>query len=154
MEAEARGQYEILAKKGEGLKQIIEACGSADKAYQLLMLEHLDKLAETSALAISNIKFDKIVVWEGGGANGNGHGNGHSSAASFVQNMARMMPPIMQVVKDIGGVELPGFLGKTTEDPLPEPIAARTEPVQVTPTPPTNGGAAADKARKPSTPAS
>ena len=29
LEAEARGQYEILAKKGEGLKQIIEACGGA-----------------------------------------------------------------------------------------------------------------------------
>lgn len=155
LEAEARGQYEILAKKGEGLKQIIQACGSADKAYQLLMLEHLDKLAETSALAISNIKFDKIVVWEGAGAtNGNGHGNG-SAAAGFVQNMARMMPPIMQVVKDIGGVELPGFLGKTAAEdaPLPEPIAARTEPVQVTATPPTNGGALADKPRKPSAPA-
>ena len=49
LEAEARGQYEILAKKGEGLKQIIEACGGAQQAFQLLMLEHLDKLAETSA---------------------------------------------------------------------------------------------------------
>ena len=27
LEAEARGQYEILAKKGEGLKEIIQACG-------------------------------------------------------------------------------------------------------------------------------
>ena len=31
------------------------------------MLEHLDALAEASAKAISNIKFDKVVVWEGGG---------------------------------------------------------------------------------------
>ena len=30
-------------------------------AYRLLMLEHVDKLAEMSALAISNIKFDKII---------------------------------------------------------------------------------------------
>ena len=67
LEAEARGQYEILAKKGEGLKQIVEACGGAKQAFQLMMLEHLDKLAETSAKAISNIKFDKIVVWENGG---------------------------------------------------------------------------------------
>src|SRR5439155_20879618 len=70
MEAEARGQYEILARKGEGLKTIIEACGSAQAAFQLLMLEHMDALAEASAKAISNIKFDKVVVWEGGGANG------------------------------------------------------------------------------------
>ena len=67
LEAEARGQYEILAKKGEGLKQIVEACGGAQQAFQLMMLEHLDKLAETSAKAISNIKFDKIIVWENGG---------------------------------------------------------------------------------------
>ena len=29
LEAQARGEYEMLAKKGEGLKAIIEACGGA-----------------------------------------------------------------------------------------------------------------------------
>src|SRR5437773_9899342 len=71
LDAEARGQYEILAKKGEGLRKIIEACGGATQAFQLLMLEHLDTLAQTAAQAISNIKFDKVIVWENGG-NGNG----------------------------------------------------------------------------------
>ncbi len=106
LEAEARGQYEILAKKGEGLKQIIQACGGAKEAFQLLMLEHLDKLAETSAQAISNIKFDKVIVWENGGA------NGKSNTASFLHNMASTMPPMMQVLRDIGGVELPEALIK------------------------------------------
>jgi flotillin len=46
LEAEARGQYEILAKKGEGLKQIVESCGGANQAFQMLMLEHLDKLRQ------------------------------------------------------------------------------------------------------------
>ena len=55
LEAEAKGQYEILAKKGEGLKQIIEACGGAPQAFQLLMLEHLDNLAQTAATAIVTI---------------------------------------------------------------------------------------------------
>ena len=67
LEAEARGQYEILAKKGEGLQRIIDACGGAKQAFQMLMLEHFDNLAEASAKAISNIKFDKVVVWEGNG---------------------------------------------------------------------------------------
>jgi flotillin len=107
LEAEARGQYEILAKKGDGLKRIIEACGGAQQAFQLLMLEHLDTLAEKSAQAISNIKFDKVVVWENGG--GNGHG---SQTSQFLQNLARVMPPMLQVMKDIGGVELPEFLAK------------------------------------------
>ena len=106
LEAEARGQFEILAKKGEGLKQIVAACGGAKEAFQLLMLEHLDTLAETSAKAIANIKFDKVVVWENGG------GNGRGNTADFLQSMARTMPPMMQVLRDIGGVELPESLVK------------------------------------------
>jgi flotillin len=112
LEAEARGQYEILAKKGEGLKRIIDACGGSQQAFQLLMLEHLDCLAQTAAQAISNIKFDKVIVWEGGGANG----NGTSNTANFLQNLARTMPPMMQILKDIGGVELPDFIAKLTPE--------------------------------------
>jgi flotillin len=107
LEAEARGQYEILAKKGQALKEIVSACGGAKEAFQLLMVEHLDTLAETSAKAISNIKFDKVVVWEGG--NGGG-------TANFLQSMAHTLPPMMQVIREIGGVELPGFLAKPAGD--------------------------------------
>ncbi|MBI3840118.1 MAG: flotillin family protein [Planctomycetia bacterium] len=110
LDAEARGQYEILAKKGEGLKQIIAACGGAKEAFQLLMLEHLDTLAEASAKAISNIKFEKVVVWENGGQ------NGKSNTASFLHNMASTMPPMMQVLRDIAGVELPEALIKLGTD--------------------------------------
>jgi flotillin len=104
------------------LQRIIEACGGANQAYQLLMLEHLDHIAETASQAISNIKFDKVVVWEGNGK------DGASSTAGFLQSMARTLPPMMQVVKDIGGVELPGFFGKMTTDAKPAapvaPVAA------------------------------
>ncbi len=106
LEAEARGEFEILRKKGEGLKQIVEACGGTKEAFQMMMLEHLDKLAETSAQAISNIKFDKVVVWEGG------NGNGSSNTADFLKGMARSLPPMMQVLKDIGGVEFADSLIK------------------------------------------
>jgi flotillin len=106
LEAEARGHYEILAKKGEGLKQIVEACGGAKEAFQLMMLEHLDTLAETSAKAISNIKFDKIVVWENGGS------NGRSSTADFLHKMSGTLPPMLQVMRDIGGVEIPEALAR------------------------------------------
>lgn len=106
LEAEARGQYEILAKKGDGLKQIVEACGGAKEAFQLMMLEHLDNLAESSAKAISNIKFDKVVVWENGGQ------NGRSSTGDFLHKMAGTLPPMMQVMRDIGGVEIPESLAK------------------------------------------
>ncbi len=110
LDAEARGQYEILAKKGEGLKRIIEACGGAQQAFQLLMLEHLDHLAQTAAQAIANIKFDKVVVWE------NANGNGTTNTANFLQGMARSMPPMMQVMKDIGGIEIPEFIARFTNE--------------------------------------
>ncbi|RIK78811.1 MAG: flotillin family protein [Planctomycetota bacterium] len=107
LEAEARGHYEILAKKGEGLKQIVEACGGAKEAFQLMMLEHLEHLADASAKAISNIKFDKIVVWENGGS-----ANGRSNTADFLHKMAGTLPPMMQVMRDIGGVDIPESLAK------------------------------------------
>ena len=109
-EAEARGQYEMLAKKGEGLRRIIEACGGSQQAFQMMMLEHIDNLAAASAQAISNIKFDKVVVWDGGG---NGAG---SNTSKFLQDMARTLPPMMQVMKDIGGVEMPDYIAKLHSD--------------------------------------
>src|SRR5262249_9200352 len=111
LEAEAKGQFEILARKGEGLQRIIEACGGSQQAFQLLMLDHLDNLAQTAALAISSIKFDKVIVWENGGANGNG-----TNTAHFLQSLARTMPPMMQIMKDIGGVELPDYIARLTPD--------------------------------------
>jgi flotillin len=110
LDAEARGQYEILSKKAEAMKELVEAAGGAKEAFQLLMIEHLDTLAETSAKAISNIKFDKVVVWDGGG------GNGKAGASGFLQSMAHTLPPMMQVLRDIAGVELPNYMPQMTAD--------------------------------------
>ena len=104
LDAEARGQFEILAKKGDGLRRIIDSCGGSKEAFQILMLEHLDYLADTSAKAISNIKFDKVVVWENGGK------NGRTNTADFLTGMAKTLPPMMEVMRDIGGVKLPESL--------------------------------------------
>ncbi|MDP6467636.1 MAG: SPFH domain-containing protein [Pirellulaceae bacterium] len=114
LDAEARGNYEILAKKGEGLERIVQACGGSQEAFQMMMLEHLDNLAEASSRAISNIKFDKVVVWENGGK------DGRSNTADFLSGMARTMPPMMQVMKDIGGIELPEALIRFAGDTAPD----------------------------------
>ncbi|HEU0302108.1 MAG TPA: SPFH domain-containing protein [Longimicrobium sp.] len=130
LEAEARGQYEILAKKADGLRQIVDAAGGSREAFQLLMLEHVDNLAETAALAISNIKMDKVVVWDSG--------NG-ASTSSFIQGLAGSLPPMMDVLKNIGGLELPPMFGKLAEDgagtggapdlvPIEKIVAAAPEP--------------------------
>ena len=109
LEAEARGQYEIMARKAEAMKELVSAAGGAKEAFQLLMVEHLDTLAETSAKAISNIKFDKVVVWDSGA------GDGKSATSGFLQSMASTLPPMMNVLRDIAGVELPGYLGKMAD---------------------------------------
>ncbi len=129
LDAEARGQYEILAKKGDGLERIVQACGGSKEAFQLMMLEHFDDLVDASARAISNIKFDKVVVWEGG------EKNGTSSTANWLHNMARTLPPMMQVMKDIGGVEIPDTLSSLSgfADDEKEPAAAGTAPTDTSP---------------------
>ena len=93
------------------------------------MLEHFDNLVEASAKAISNIKFDKVVVWEGGGQNGT------SATANWLHNMARTLPPMMQVMKDIGGVEIPETLANLAsrgpghgQRPRPRRRASRPTP--------------------------
>jgi flotillin len=120
LEAEARGQYEMMAKKADGLRQIVSAAGGSHEAFQLLMLEHLDHLADTAAKAISGIKMDKVVVWDGG--------NG-AAPANFMQGLARSLPPMMEVIRDIGGVELPGLFGKLVPDEAAAENGAAEVPV-------------------------
>ena len=108
LDAEARGNFEILAKKGQGLAQIVNACGGAHEAFQLMMLEHIEQISATAATAISNIKFDKIVVWDGGQEGG--------GAGGFIKNLAGSLPPALQIMKDIGGVEMPEYFGKLVAD--------------------------------------
>ena len=117
LEAEARGQYEILAKKGEGLKRIVESCGGAQEAFQLLMLEHLEQLSETAATAISNVKFDKVIVWD----NGSGEA-GSNGASNFLRGLGSSLPPMLQIMKDIGGVEMPEYFGKLLDGEEPSKV--------------------------------
>ena len=129
LEAQARGEYEILAKKAEGLQRIVEGCGGAQNAFQLLLLEHLPQMAETAAKAIANVKFDKVVVWDGGkGLDGKG------ATAGFLHGLAGSLPPMLQMMRDIGGIEMPAFLGKLAEaqgagnGATAAPVAAAPEP--------------------------
>ena len=129
LEAEARGNYEILAKKAEGLREIVSACGGAQDAFQLLMLEHIETLSQNAAQAISNIKFDKVVVWENGGANGTG------ATANFLQNMAKTLPPVLQIMENIGGVQMPEFFGRMVDAEAKSPANGKHQP---TPPPPSS----------------
>jgi flotillin len=112
LEAEARGQYEILAKKGEGFGEIVRACETPQAAFQMLMLEQLERLSENAAKAISNIKFDKVVVWD----NGQGKDGKGSATSNFLSSMAGSLPPMLHMMRDIGGVEMPEYFGKLVDE--------------------------------------
>ncbi|MDA1193559.1 MAG: SPFH domain-containing protein [Planctomycetota bacterium] len=129
LEAEARGQYEILAKKGQGFGEIVRACETPQAAFQMLMLEKLERLSENAAKAISNIKFDKVVVWDGGK-----DAKGGSATSNFLSSMAGALPPMLHMMRDIGGVEMPEFFGKLVDDAVEKKMAGEDTP------PPSKGG--------------
>jgi flotillin len=81
-----------------------------------LLLEHFDNLVEASALAISNIKFDKIIVWDGGQSGD----SGKTATANWLHNMAKTLPPMMQVMKEIGGVDIPETLTTFVSNDAPK----------------------------------
>lgn len=139
LNAEARGQFDILAKKGEGLRTIVEACGGSQQAFQMMMLEHLDKLSETAATAISNIKFDKVVVWDGGAS-----GEGGGSTAGFLKSLGGALPPMLEIMRDVGGVEMPEYFGK---------LMSEAKKDELTPMAPPTEGESAESPESPEPPA-
>ena len=62
-------------------------------------------------------------MWENGGANGTG-----TNTAHFLQGMARAMPPMMQILKDIGGVEIPDYIAKLSPEGGGASAPAREKP--------------------------
>ena len=124
LDAEARGNLSIMEKKAEGLQKMVAAAGgNPDAAYRLLFLEQMPAVTSTLAGAIANIKFDKVVMWNGmGGTGANGGG-----VSSLVEDLVKVLPPLMQVAEEIGGVQLPGIFGKRATDPV-SPGALSTPP--------------------------
>ena len=123
LDAEARGNLSIMEKKAEGLQKMVAAAGgNPDAAYRLLFLEQMPAVTQTLAGAISNIKFDKVVLWNGGAGGTNGPGG----VSSLVEDLVKVLPPLMQVAEEIGGVQLPGIFGKRVpETATPASVEAK-----------------------------
>ncbi len=104
---EAMGRMEILTKMADGLREIVSAAGGdPDKAASLMIVDKLEAIAGVQATAISNIDFEKIVVYDGG--NGNAVG-------SFLSGLTKALPPFHEVAR-MAGIELPEFLGEMAKD--------------------------------------
>ena len=111
MEAEAKGTLAALQSKAEGFARIVNASGGAEFASTLLVTEQLPQLVAEQVKAISNLKIDKITVWDSGKGEG-----GKNDTANFVSGLVGALPPLHQITKNVG-IELPEFLGKLTDNP-------------------------------------
>ena len=88
-------------------------------ASTLLVIEQLPKLVEEQVKAISNLKIDKVTVWD----NGKDGKDGKGSTADFLSGLVGAVPPLHDITKNVG-IELPAFLGKIQEDVKKAPTQA------------------------------
>ncbi|MGI9014702.1 MAG: flotillin family protein [Phycisphaerales bacterium] len=116
-EAEAEGTRKVLEAKAEGYRKLVEACAENPQiAPTLLMIEQLPTLVAEQVKAISNLKIDKITVWDSGGGNGGlngltGSGGRGGSTANFLASLIGSLPAMHELAEQ-AGIELPTVLGK------------------------------------------
>ncbi len=120
LELVGRGQaaaiQAALEAKANGFRRIVEAAGDARSASGLLVTEQLPQIVETQAGAIRNLSFDKVVVMGGGDSQS-------GSVGGFVQDLVTRTLPLHELASSVG-VELPGYLGKSSAQPTPAPADA------------------------------
>ena len=87
------------------------AGNNPDSAAMLLIADKLNELVELQAKAISNIKIDKVTVWDSGT-----NGDGKTSTSNFISGMYKSVPLLDEIFK-LAGLNLPEYLkGKKDQD--------------------------------------
>ena len=108
--AEAEGVQAVLEAKATGYASLVSSAGGdAKAAATLLMVEKIEDIVARQVEAISNMKIDKITVWDSAGGSEGG------STANFVSSLIHSLPPVHDVAK-MAGVELPDYLGSMKEE--------------------------------------
>jgi len=109
-QAEAQGLQKLLEAKAQGYRSLIDSVGGdAQAASTLLMIEKLSDIVKAQMDAISNLKIDKITVWDSGASNGS------TTTSNFIAGLVKALPPLQEVAA-MAGVELPEFFGKLQKD--------------------------------------
>ena len=115
MEAEAAGVQAQLTAKADGFRNIIGATDSnPDLASLMLMIEQLPALVSEQVKAISNLKIDKITVWDSG--SGGRDGKGGNTTSDFLSGLVKSVPPLHELTDNVG-VKLPDYLGSLDKSP-------------------------------------
>jgi len=52
----------------------------------------------------------QVVVWDGG------RGSEKNAAADFIRGVAHSVPPTLDILKDIGGVDIPRYIGSLSDN--------------------------------------
>ena len=111
--AEAEGQQAVLEAKAAGYKSLVASAGGDTKAVAtLLMVEKVEGLVARQTEAISNLKIDKITVWDSGNGGKDGEGG---STSNFISSLMQSLPPVHDVAK-MAGIELPKYLGEMKDE--------------------------------------
>ncbi len=105
MEAQARGTEEILVRQAAGLMKIVEAAhGDVNGAVRMMIADKLEELVKTQVDAISNLKIDKITVWDSGAQK-----DGKNATAGFVSGLMQSLPPLNDLYK-MAGLQMPDVI--------------------------------------------
>ncbi len=106
-QAEAEGVRKVLEAKADGYRKLMEACAANPQiAPTLLMIEKLPEIVAEQVKAVSNLKIDKITVWDGGRS-----GKGSNATSDFLSGMISSLPQVHELARQ-AGIELPAYLGQ------------------------------------------
>jgi flotillin len=111
MEAQAAGTLAQLQARADGFRAIVAAAGGAEQAARLMVTEQLPKLVEEQVKAVSNLKIDKVTVWDGGAG-----ADGKTGTAGFLSGLIGSLPPIHELARN-AGIELPTYFGNQAAPP-------------------------------------
>ena len=103
MTAEGEGVQAVLDGKATGYRNLVQAAGDPQLATALLLIERMTELANIQAKAIASLPIEKIIVWDGGSADG--------GMASLGKRIMGALPPMHELARQVG-LELPEFLGR------------------------------------------
>ena len=120
--AEAEGLQKVLEAKAEGYRKLVAACAENPQvAPTLLLIEKLPELVAQQVKAVQNLKIDKVTVWDSGrGSQIEGKGGTRGATADFLSGLIGTLPPVHELARQ-AGIELPGALGKVSDDGGPAP---------------------------------
>ena len=84
-----------------------------------MIADKLEELTRIQVDAISNLKIDKVTVWD------HGTQEGKSSTAGFVSGLMQAIPPMQDLFKQ-AGLEMPSYLGTPIKPPAESALPDET----------------------------